>query len=349
MEERKIYVSDKKVAPELIRSIPREYNLKATKKINDADDVVLIVDIQQPQSYLQYESVLNSHPSRDDVRVVLVCKNLNIDHLDKGFVKFSEWMDKLSLKKYVFIPEENWIGEFAETLNFTETGSPHKPAKSSRLVAATVPAIAVLPKYPSAVSFFHTRQLRNKYVENDLISKESDDEYIKNKKLVLLFAHYMSVRHVNSLFSRKMEEVLIEKLGLNTSHAVLKDRNKWWKRAYIRGKKYDAVARMMRDEVLDRNPSLKETRLPNTPKGSTDLDLMADLLRPVNLIEKSRFGSQDKIRNATELVDKVYDDLQQSWYGHQYSIKWVKDLTNNPKKVLPRGTTRVFARRVARG
>lgn len=158
--------------------------------------------------------------------------------------------------------------------------------------------------YPKDFSRSHSRQTRSEYLKNDLLVRAGEEDAVKQKKIILLFAHYMSLRHtvfnighVNSTLSRSLEATLAEALAYQGERES--------DRATIRGHKYDRVARDLSGLLL--------AKYPGTEKA---LEILTTLTACADSLERGFFGStsphvKQHIQDTMTLVERVYTHLVQ--------------------------------------
>ncbi|MDX2165112.1 MAG: hypothetical protein SFW07_06835 [Gammaproteobacteria bacterium] len=339
-----IYVSNNTLKSEIFQSPPHGLIFKSVDDIRESDLVVVVEDESFFYNFKEIEDRLQNHPQKEDVIVIFLADQIDssdLEEYEKNLGEHDAWRQTLALEKFVFIQssKEERKKEFEEALIFLMTGSPKKSATPSRdsfprAKSFTVPAAAAPnaaffgEEYPANKTFFHTRQLRREYLQKSLrIDEAGISQKELQKRLILLFAHYMSIRHVNSAFSKAMEDVLIKHFKLNESENVnpaILNRNKWWKRAYIRGKKYDPVALKLRAVMLEKFSS----------KENQDVvfkfNFLIDILQSVDLLEKGYLQSKSKKQQITHTMN-LAERTSQYLFGvprcqQGYSKKWREDM-----------------------
>ena len=177
-----------------------------------------------------------------------------------------------------------------------------QPASASAAQSVSVVQPTSFFVYPKDVTRSHTRQMRNLYAKNNLKIKEDDSNRAKIKKLVLLFAHYMSLRHtifnighVNSAVSRSVEDELAK--GLDYQDDRESDR------ATIRGHKYDRVAKDFKQLILNKFPAGQRQN------DESFINKLIDLLACADTLERGTFDYPTKqldINRIIQAVDTAY-------------------------------------------
>ncbi len=176
------------------------------------------------------------------------------------------------------------------------------------LAPAPVAQHASFFNYPEKRTCRHSRQTRFKYAEENLVVIDSDLEQVKQKKHVLLFAHYMSLRHtifniadIKGMLTSEFEDKLAKVLMPN-GYQDYKD-----------NQKNDRIKRgcKAKDRVAKRLKSLLKTTY-SEDKFINDalLDGLIKLLECADSLERGFFNSdkkQTQIKNIMKAAENVYE------------------------------------------
>ncbi len=176
---------------------------------------------------------------------------------------------------------------------------------------------------PEQASIYHSRQERNNYLEKNLRLSSDDSKVYRMKKLILLFAHYKSIRHVNSTLSKKLETKLARELYGDDEykHYINNCANN---RATIRGKKYDRIAIMLEGrlrEYFEREVGGEKAANVFTPmlNGIRSVLDYVDNLGTGFFSYKSEVGKKE-MNGAMRFADALYDLLYGQPSLTQYQI-----------------------------
>jgi len=275
------------------------------------------------------------------------------ERLEKERLEIIEQARQLMIKQRVgdikhFTPEETSVLESAQKLI-------QPRPRAVRPVEADVQHLSFFGygfAKPEEASVSHSRQERNNYLEKNLCWSDGDEPTVKMKKLILLFAHYKSIRHVKSTLSERVEEILVREL-LNDVDYQDYIANRTNDRATIRGKKHDRVAIVLENKLLHsfgthRMMYGSQTERSDAEKFNYLLVALTGILDCVDDIERGFFSYKSEtgkaqMNGAMELAFKTYATIinkKENYLVNNEVAELTKELT------LPKGAIKAMEKLV---
>ncbi|MDX2164868.1 MAG: hypothetical protein SFW07_05570 [Gammaproteobacteria bacterium] len=147
----------------------------------------------------------------------------------------------------------------------------------------------------------------------------------------------MSIRHVKSTLSERLEDILAKKL-LDDAQCEDYQNNRTNDRATIRGKKHDRVALLLREKLISKA---------NISELGRKLNILVDILDSVDDLERGFFSYKSEtgkaqMNGAMELASNAYDKIIAN--GRDLNSSDVAQLTQD--LILPKGATKAVQKLV---